>query len=147
MAWMQCRSCPTKFTVGLLRCPHCQTVSDLYAAPEEVVEAEQEANVPKISVEGGPSNALGQPVEDEVVPVADATPNEVSVSVEDQEPAEAETAETEMSDATSDATDEGSGADEAAAGDAPGEAVSTPKPARKTAAKKTAAKPGVAREG
>jgi hypothetical protein len=58
MTWMQCRSCSAKFAVGLLRCPQCTAVSELYAVPEEVVEAEQEAGMPKITVGDGASNAL-----------------------------------------------------------------------------------------
>lgn len=57
MAWMQCRSCSAKFAVGLLRCPQCHAVSELYAAREEVIEAEKEASMPKITVGGGASNA------------------------------------------------------------------------------------------
>lgn len=88
MAWMQCRSCSAKFAVGLLRCPQCRATSELFA-PEEVIEAEKEAeaNMPKISVAGGPSNALGLPVEAPAVEeaVADAAP----VAVEEALPAEA----------------------------------------------------------
>lgn len=126
MAWMQCRSCTTKFAVGLLRCPQCQAVSELYAAPEEVIEAEQEANMPKISVEGGPSNALGQPAEPEV---PEAGPAETQ-----------EQPEPETSDATSDATGEGDEPEEDADVTVEPESVPTSKPAKKTAAKKTTAK-------
>jgi len=145
MAWMQCRSCRAKFAVGLLRCPQCNAMSELYAVPEEVIEAEQEANVPKISVEGGPSNALGEPLEEEV-PAAG--------------PAEAlEHLEPVTSDATSDASDEGAepgeGADAAeapaaasgAAVTAEPEPASASKPAKKAAAKKTAAKVDPAPKG
>ena len=136
MAWMQCRDCGAKFAIGLLRCPQCNAMSELYAVPEEVIEAEQEATVPKISVGGGPSNALGQPLEAE----APAT-----------EPPEApEHLEPEMSDATSDATngeaepEEGAAVGDAASQEAPAvvepESAPAPKPAKKTAAKKTAAK-------
>jgi len=139
MAWMQCRDCSAKFAVGLLRCPQCNAMSELYAVPEEVIEAEQEeANVPKISVWSGPSNALGEPLEEEV----SAT-----------EPAEApEHLESETSDATSDASDEGAEPEEGADGAetspaASGAAVTAEpepapasKPAKKAAAKKTAAK-------
>jgi hypothetical protein len=138
MAWMQCRSCTAKFAVGLLWCPQCNAMSELYAVPEEVIEAEQEANVPKISVANGPSNALGEPLEEEV-PAA--------------EPAEtSEHLEPETSDATSGALDEGAepdeGADAAEASPAASgaavtaESVAAPasKPAKKAAAKKTAAK-------
>jgi len=70
MALMQCRGCLTKFAVGLLRCPQCGKVSELFAVPEEVIEAEQEANMPKISVQGGPSNAP-EDVAETSVPVAE----------------------------------------------------------------------------
>lgn len=133
MAWMQCRSCSAKFAVGLLRCPQCNATSALYAVPEEVIEAEQEANMPKISVEGGPSNALGQPVEEE--PVAP----EAGESAATAGPVESET-----SDVTSDASDAAPEADEGAAKvaepESAPEAAPAPKPARKTAAKKAAAK-------
>lgn len=59
MAWMACRSCSTRYAVGLLRCPQCQAVSELFAVPEEVFDAEQEGSVPKITVADGPSNSLG----------------------------------------------------------------------------------------
>jgi hypothetical protein len=55
MSLMRCRSCLAKFAVGLLRCPQCQKVSELFAWPEH--EAEQEENMPKITVGGGASNA------------------------------------------------------------------------------------------
>lgn len=136
MALMQCRSCSTKFAVGLLRCPQCGAMSELYAAPEEVIEAEQEANMPKISVEGGPSNALGEPVETEA---SSAEAVDTSAEVEEQPHVESET-----SGGTSDATDEASGHDEDAAdGVDPETAVEkdpepapAPKLATKTAAKK-----------
>jgi hypothetical protein len=76
MAWMACRGCSTKFAVGLLRCPQCGAVSELFAVPEEVVEAEQEADMPKISVHGGPSSALGAADE----PAADAAPEAPGVA-------------------------------------------------------------------
>lgn len=143
MAWMQCRSCSAKFAVGLLRCPQCQELSELFAAPEEVIEAEQEANMPKISVEGGPSNALGQPVETEA-PVTEAA----EPAVESEAAAHIES---ETSDATSDATDEVPEPTKDAADtleDEPtAEAASAPKPARKTAAKKAAAKQEPAPKG
>jgi len=138
MAWMQCRDCGAKFAIGLLRCPQCNAMSELYAVPEEVIEAEQEAeaNVPKISVGAGASNALGEPIEEEV----SAT-----------EPAEApENLEPETSGVTSDASDEegepDEGADAAEASPAASgaavtaEPVAASKPAKKSAAKKTAAK-------
>lgn len=58
MSLMRCRSCTCRFAVGLLRCPQCQQVSELYAQPEHEAEAEEE-NMPKITVGGGASNALG----------------------------------------------------------------------------------------
>lgn len=141
MALMQCRSCSAKYAVGLLRCPQCGAVSELYAAPEEVIEAEQqEANVPKISVEGGPSNALGWLLETEVA--AEAVEPEATAAA--SEPSEQP--EAEMSDATSAATDEAVEPEGDAGGDAESaegsetEASPAPKPARKTAAKKAAAK-------
>jgi hypothetical protein len=128
MAWMHCRSCSALFAVGLLRCPQCQAVSELFAAPEEVVEAEQEANVPKISVGGGPSSALGQDPEPET-----------AVAEPDSSAAQAEP---ETSDAASAATATG---EESEGGESPGgtdepDSTPAPKPARKTAAKKAAAK-------
>lgn len=95
MAWMACRSCLTRFAVGLLRCPQCSAVSELYAVPEEVVEAEQEAAVPKISVEGGPSNALGQPLEDEAAPADEIVHDESPAVAEEPEPGVESTAEPE----------------------------------------------------
>lgn len=135
MAWMHCRSCSTKFAVGLLRCPQCQAVSELFAVPEEVVEAEQEADMPKISVEGGPSNALGEATEAEVGATTETdSPTEAPDSTA---PADPETSDN-ASDATGEVTD---------AGGAEVEAAPAPKPARKTAAKKTAAKPEFAPKG
>lgn len=58
MSLMRCRSCLAKFAVGLLRCPQCQKVSELFARPEH--EAEQEENMPKITVGGGASNAAAE---------------------------------------------------------------------------------------
>jgi hypothetical protein len=55
---MVCRECTAKFAVGLLRCPQCQAVSELYAVPDYVADAEEE-NMPKITVAAGASNALG----------------------------------------------------------------------------------------
>lgn len=136
MAWMQCRSCSAKFAVGLLWCPQCDAVSELYAAPEEVIEAEQEADMPKISVEGGPSSALGQPAE------TSAAEPETSAA-ESTEPAVQD--ESETSDATPAVTDEVPEPDEGAANDvkdseaAKPEVAPAPKPAKKTAAKKAAA--------
>lgn len=53
MSLMQCRGCPAKFVVGLLRCPRCGQMSELFAPPD------QGDDVPKISVHGGPSSADG----------------------------------------------------------------------------------------
>lgn len=58
MSLMRCRSCSARFAVGLLRCPQCQQVSELYAVPEHVAAAEEE-NMPKITLGDGASNALG----------------------------------------------------------------------------------------
>ncbi|ACU71758.1 hypothetical protein Caci_2849 [Catenulispora acidiphila DSM 44928] len=137
MAWMQCRSCSTKFAVGLLRCPQCDAVSELYAVPEEVIEAEQEqeAAVPKISVEGGPSNALGLPAEEETSAVETETEGTAPEATE-----AAAQAEPETSDATSAATDEEPDSGEGAAGVDKPEAAPAPKPAKKAAAKKAVAK-------
>jgi hypothetical protein len=147
MAWMQCRGCSAKFAVGLLRCPQCNAISELYAVPEETIEAEQEANMPKISVEGGPSNALGEPVEPEAPEAGPA---------ESPEQAEPEVSD-ETSDATSDATDEETepGGDDvvetpshaSAAVTAEPEPAPASKPAKKAAAKKTAAKAEPAPKG
>ncbi len=147
MVLMECRNCSTKFAVGLLRCPQCNSMSELYAAPEEVIEAEQEANMPKISVEGGPSNALGEPTETE----APAVEPEALVA-ESAEPAAQ--SESETSDAAPAVTDEVPELGEGAADAKPSGAAETesapepaPKPARKTAAKKAAAKQEPAPKG
>jgi len=129
MAWMHCRSCSAKFAVGLLRCPQCGAVSELFAAPEEVVEAEQEAQMPKISAAAGPSNALGETAESTVVDAEqEQAPAEVAAPT-GQEPELAVESEPED------------------AGEATPEAAETkPEPAapaapKKRAAKKTAAPP------
>jgi len=127
MAWMQCRGCLTKFAVGLLRCPQCGKVSELFAAPEEVIEAEQEANMPKISVAGGPSNAL-EDVAEPSAPVVE----------------ESEVAKPEAPEATDEAPavepEPEKAADEAAPAteQANQESTAAPSP-KKRAAKKTAA--------
>lgn len=127
MAWMACRSCSAKFAVGLLRCPQCGAVSELFAVPEEVVEAEQEAEMPKISVHGGPSSALGaadEPAVDTAPVVAEpesGVPQEEAVETDEEEPS-AESAEPET---PADSADEDA-------------APATPK---KRAAKKTVAPP------
>lgn len=125
MAWMYCRSCSALFAVGLLRCPQCQAVSELYAAPEEVVEAEQEqeAEMPKIGVGAGPSNALGGDAE---------TPDPVTQVTESSD---AEVTEPESRDLDANATPES--ADKAAPEAAEGE---EPEPAAASAAKKRATK-------
>lgn len=75
MSLMQCRSCPAKYVVGLLRCPRCNQVSELYVA--RCAGEPKEENMPKISATGGASNA-GDPEPDEMpvdVPVvADPEP-------------------------------------------------------------------------
>lgn len=125
MAWMQCRSCSTKFAVGLLRCPQCRAVSEMYAVPEEVIEAEREAKgVPKISVEGGPSNALGEPVESESAAVEDAVHDEVPAVVEESVPVKAE---------ESIPVEPEPGHDASVVEPAPTAAVAAPKAAKKTA--------------
>lgn len=131
MAWMACRSCSTRFAVGLLRCPQCGAISELYAVPEEVVEAEQEAQMPKISVAAGPSNAIEETVETTAVdavqeqdPVESAAP-----AAQESEPEPESAAESEPEDA-GEATPE---ADEA-----------EPEPAAPAAPKKRAAKKTVA---
>lgn len=78
MSLMQCRSCPATFTVGLLRCPRCGQMSSLFEAGSEGGEA-----MPKISVEGGPSNA-GDP-EVEVPDVAPQTVVETAPAAPEQE--------------------------------------------------------------
>lgn len=138
MALMVCRSCTTRFAVGLLRCPHCGALSELYAVPDYIADAEEE-NMPKISVEGGPSNALGQPAETEL-PTAEAVAGPVEVE-------ESTLAESETSDETSGATDEVSAAGESADDTSEAESAPAPKPARKTAAKKAAAKQESAPKG
>lgn len=78
MSLMQCRSCPATFTVGLLRCPRCGQMSSLFEAGSEGGEA-----MPKISVEGGPSNA-GDP-EVEVPDVAPQTAVETAPAAQEPE--------------------------------------------------------------
>lgn len=147
MAWMQCRGCSAKFAVGLLRCPQCNAMSELYAVPEEVIEAEQEANVPKISVEGGPSNALGQPLEEEVsatdpAETAGHLESETSDATSDASAGEAE------ADQDTDAAEASpAGSDAAVTSEAGAESGPAAKPAKKAAAKKAAAKPESAPKG
>lgn len=109
MSLMRCRGCSTRFAVGLLRCPQCQAISEIYARPEHEANAEEE-NMPKITVGGGASNALADTEE-----VADEV-------VTDEVPApEPETA----------GPDDGNSEDAA-----PEAETALTKPARKTAAKK-----------
>lgn len=113
MSLMACRSCSTRFAVGLLRCPQCQAVSEIYARPSHEADAEEE-NMPKITVGGGASNALADT--ETVTDVAAADMDETVVT--EPEPAAPDSAGTE---------------------DVPPEAEAPPaKPARKTAAKKAA---------
>lgn len=113
MSLMACRSCSTRFAVGLLRCPQCQAVSEIYSRPGHEADAEEE-NMPKITLGGGASNALADT--ETVTDVAAADADEVAVT--ETEPAVA---------------------DGAGAGDVPPEVEAPPaKPARKTAAKKAA---------
>jgi hypothetical protein len=116
MSLMRCRSCSTRFAVGLLRCPQCQVVSELYARPEHEAEQE-EAEMPKITVGGGASNALAD-TEEVAVPATDV-------------PEETALAEAEPDAAGDEQPDGGSKDVEPEAPPA--------KPARKAAAKKTAA--------
>jgi hypothetical protein len=128
MAWMQCRGCSAKFAVGLLRCPQCKTVSELFAVPEEVIEAEQEATVPKISVEGGPSSALGGEAEQPAAVGDEAQPSvEVPADAGDAAVAESSPEDTEESEPDVEAAPEP-------------DAVPAPA-AKKRVAKKTAASP------
>lgn len=94
MSLMRCRSCSTRFAVGLLRCPQCQQVSELYAVPEHVAAAEEE-NMPKITVGGGASNAAEEAAADEVqvsdeAQVAADTAAEVVEAGEEEPAGEAE---------------------------------------------------------
>lgn len=111
MSLMACRSCSTRFAVGLLRCPQCQAVSEIYARPGHEADAEEE-NMPKITVGGGASNALA---DTETVPdVAAAGADETVVT--ETEPVVSDGASVE---------------------DVPPESETAPaKPARKTATKK-----------
>lgn len=90
MAWMRCRSCSTLFAVGLLRCPHCQAMSELYARPD--YEDEQEEQMPKATVAGA-SNALEEREPGYVAPdeaEAPAEPDEVEAQPEQESKAEME---------------------------------------------------------
>lgn len=128
MAWMACRSCSALFAVGLLRCPQCSAVSELFAVPEEVVEAEQEQeNMPKISVEGGPSNAAEVPGEPEIG-------TETEAPVEGSATADEQVADSEVTTAEDAVPD--------AVGEVPDAAPAAPaKPATAKATKKAATKP------
>lgn len=90
MALMSCRSCSTRFAVGLLRCPQCNAVSELYAVPDYVADAEEE-NMPKITIAGA-SNAAEQ---DEAEPVPTPTVEAPAPSTSPAEPAGEESAEPE----------------------------------------------------
>jgi hypothetical protein len=80
MSLMRCRGCSTRFAVGLLRCPQCQAMSELYARPDHEVEQE-EAEMPKITVGAGASNALAD-TEEVAEPIADAPEEAVPVEAE-----------------------------------------------------------------
>lgn len=131
MAWMACRSCSAKFAVGLLRCPQCSAVSELFAVPEEVVEAEQEQkNMPKISVEGGPSNAADTTVEAEAEATVEAAATEPEDSTVTDEPA-VDAVEPAVEDAAPDDANEAADAKPAAAPAKPATAKATKKAAAK----------------
>lgn len=118
MSLMACRGCSTRFAVGLLRCPQCGVVSELYARPD--YEADTEEPMPKITVGGGASNAL-EDAEPEAAPAFPAAEDVQAVS----EPAV------------------DTGPDKAAPGAADAEA-SKPEPAAAPAPKKRAAKKATA---
>lgn len=54
-----CGGCGTRFAIGFLACPRCRTVAPLYARHMEG------AQVPRITVAGGPSNPDALPGETE----------------------------------------------------------------------------------
>jgi hypothetical protein len=86
MSLMRCRSCSTRFAVGLLRCPQCQAFSELYAVQDHVAEA-KERSMPKITVGGGASNAADEP-DDAVADEASAVEETVETdAVADKQPA------------------------------------------------------------
>ena len=58
MAIETCLKCTTRFAVGLLRCPHCQA-----PAPRFADRMKEEDDMPRITVEGGPSNPDALPGE------------------------------------------------------------------------------------
>lgn len=124
MSLMRCRGCTTKFAVGLLRCPQCHEVSELYAVPEHVAAAEEE-NMPKITVGDGASNALAD--EDSV---ADET--QAADAVEDGA-AEDEFAAKEPADQQEGSADETEAAPEPAAK----EAATAPKTRKKASSAKS----------
>jgi len=94
MSLMRCRGCSTKYAVGLLRCPHCGELSELYAVPEHEAAAEEET-MPKITVGGGASNALEG--EDPGADEAQAPDAPVEESAGDEPVKEAAAAEQEES--------------------------------------------------
>jgi hypothetical protein len=57
MALETCPKCTTRFAVGLLRCPQCQTTAPQFA------DRMKEDTMPRITVAGGPSNPDAQPGE------------------------------------------------------------------------------------
>lgn len=100
MAWMRCRSCTTLFAIGLLRCPQCQAMSELYARPD--YEDEQEEQMPKATVAGA-SNALEEREPGYVAPdeaEAPTGPDEVEAEAESEAEPESEPAEEAASDVT-----------------------------------------------
>ena len=120
MAWMRCRSCTALFAIGLLRCPQCQAMSELYARPD--YEEDQEESVPKTTLVGASNALLGR------------EPGSVAV----QEPVPAPAVETDAAPAEDgmDAVAE----DEPVTDAGEPEPVAAPAP-KKRAAKKTAAPP------
>jgi len=116
MAWMVCRNCSARFAVGLLRCPQCRAVSELFAVPDYVADAEEE-NMPKITVGGGASNALGAPNESDAGPALDVAPEpEVVAESEPAMPQEKAPAEPEASAAKLEEEPSGAPEDELAEG-------------------------------
>lgn len=121
MAWMRCRSCLTLFAVGLLRCPHCQAVSELYARPDH--EDDQEEQMPKITIAGA-SNALEEREPGAEVATGSAA-EETTEAPESTGADEAQESETEQGDA------DGAAANEP-------ETPASPAPKKRAAAKKSA---------
>lgn len=73
MALNVCAGCTTSFAVGLLRCPHCGSK-----------DYQEDGQMPKITLEGGPSNAAADAENPRPEPEQD-------VSEEANSPAESET--------------------------------------------------------